>query len=103
MFEHCTIITIYYILEESFAVYPSYTLMSDCWNDNPEGRPFFSALQSKISERLESIAGYLDFSPTSTASSDQAQRSCYDNLQTTHLRHHLMPAIIISDENSLPN
>ena len=76
--------------------------MSDCWNDNPEGRPYFSALQSKLSERLESIAGYLDFSPTSAASSDQAQRSCYDYQQPTHPGHHLIPTIIISDENSLP-
>ena len=80
-----------------------YTMMHECWNENPDGRPTFSALLSTVSERLENISGYLDFNCTSTDSGDPAQKQCYDHLTPTvkHTCDYLTPTIIISDEDSL--
>ena len=77
--------------------------MCDCWAETPESRPTFSTLVSTISERLESIAGYLDFSPNWPAG-DQPSR--YDHLMAAHLEKphrgydHLNPTVIVSDEHS---
>ena len=81
--------------------------MSDCWTEAPDGRPHFSTLVSTISERLESIAGYLDFSPHWLAG-DQPQTSSYDRLEPAQVGEkkssgydHLNPTVIISDEDSI--
>ena len=42
----------------------SHLLMCECWREDPDGRPTFSDLVSTISESLEGLAGYMDFSPT---------------------------------------
>ena len=38
----------------------SYTLMCECWTEDPDKRPNFSNLVSTISGRLEEIGGYMD-------------------------------------------
>ena len=42
----------------------SHLLMSGCWAEDPNERPAFSNLVPSISDRLKSLAGYLDLSPT---------------------------------------
>ena len=37
-----------------------YSIMLECWKENPEDRPTFSQLVSSISSQLEGMAGYLD-------------------------------------------
>ena len=82
--------------------------MYDCWTEAPDTRPHFSTLVSTISERLESIAGYLDFSSNWSAA-DQPQTSRYDHLLAAELAEikkmnhgydHLNPNVIASDEDS---
>ena len=84
--------------------------MCDCWTEAPDTRPHFSTLVSTISERLESIAGYLDFSSNWSAG-DQPQTSRYDHLLAAELAEikkmnrgydHLNPTVIVSDEDSSP-
>ena len=81
--------------------------MCDCWTEAPDTRPHFSTLVSTISERLESIAGYLDFSSNWSAG-DQPQTSRYDHLlaaelsqiKATNSGYDHLPTIIVSDEDS---
>ena len=40
----------------------SYSLMLQCWDEQPEKRPDFSQLVSTLSTLLEAIAGYVIFS-----------------------------------------
>ncbi|CAI8027539.1 Tyrosine-protein kinase transforming protein SEA [Geodia barretti] len=86
-----------------------YTLMCDCWNEAPDVRPHFSTLVSTISETLESIAGYLHFSPDWLAG-DGPTTSRYDHLMAAELSEmkkssrgydHLNPTVIVSDEHCL--
>ena len=82
--------------------------MCGCWDKDPEGRPTFSDLVSVISEKLESLAGYLDFSLT-WSSGGQAKVAPYDHLVPEQPKEsqndgknsydHLNPTVIISDEN----
>ena len=78
-------------------------LMSECWIENPVQRPCFFHLVSTISEKLESIAGYLDFGST-PMSVGQSGMLGYDHLepQLDEKRdpEHLNPVVIISDEDS---
>ena len=53
--------------------------MSNCWIENPVQRPCFFHLVSTISEKLESIAGYLDL-VSSTMSAGQSEILGYDHL-----------------------
>ena len=43
-------------------VYSYQTVMYQCWHGNPDERPTFSQLQTKISAVLSSMADYLEFS-----------------------------------------
>ena len=82
----------------------SHLLMCGCWDQIPEGRPTFSNLVSVISERLEGLAGYLDFSPT-WSSGGQAKVAPYDHLVPEQPKesqqdgknpyNHLNPTVII--------
>ena len=104
--------------------------MCDCWAEDPKQRPYFSDLVSRISNTLEGIAGYLDFSSDNIVSdqpqttqydhlkpveaedrnvtnissiSDQSQRLRYDHLQQKppeEREHHLRPTVIVSDIDS---
>ena len=38
----------------------SYTIMLECWKENPDERPTFSQLVVTISSQLEGLGGYLD-------------------------------------------
>ena len=86
----------------------SHFLMCECWDQDPEGRPTFSHLVSVISERLESLAGYLDFNPI-WSSGGQAKVAPYDHLVPEQPKEsqnngknsygNLNPTVIISDEN----
>ena len=40
----------------------SYSLLLQCWDEQPEKRPGFSQLVSTLSTLLEAIAGYVIFS-----------------------------------------
>ena len=57
--------------------------MCDCWAEDPKQRPCFSDLVSRISNTLEGIAGYLDFSSDNIVG-DQPQTTQYDHLQPEH-------------------
>lgn len=37
-----------------------YSIILECWQEDPDERPTFSHLVSSISSQLESMAGYLD-------------------------------------------
>ena len=83
--------------------------MCDCWNEAPDVRPHFSTLVSTISETLESIAGYLHFSPDWLAG-DGPTTSRYDHLMAAELSEmkkssrgydHFNPTVIVSDEHCL--
>ena len=80
----------------------SYTQMCDCWNEDADERPTFSHLVSTISERLESLAGYLDFCPI--WSSGEKDGCIYDHLVQVKLENkdscdRFNPTVIISDED----
>ena len=76
--------------------------MSDCWTEDPNGRPSFFHLVSTISDRLESIAGYLDVG-SMLLSVGRSGILEYDHLspgQMENEKHeHLNPVVIISDED----
>ena len=92
------------------SLYCSHLLMCGCWDKDPDKRSTFSDLVSVISERLESLAGYLDFSPT-WSSGGQAKMAPYDHLVPEQPKesqnddknsyNHLNPTVIISDQHSL--
>ena len=84
----------------------SHLLMCECWSKDPDGRPTFSDLVSTISERLEGLAGYMDFSPT-WSSGDKTKVSRYDHLLPSQTKEnhkgydHLNPTVVVTDEESL--
>ena len=76
--------------------------MSDCWTEDPNGRPSFFHLVSTISDRLESIAGYLDVG-SMLFSVGRSGILEYDHLipgQMEMENEHLNPVVIISDEDA---
>ena len=86
--------------------YSSHLLMCECWSEHPDGRPTFSDLVSTISERLEGLAGYMDFSPT-WSSGDKTKVSRYDHLLPAQTKEnhkgydHLNPTVVVTDEESV--
>ena len=80
--------------------------MCECWSEDPDGRPTFSDLVSTISERLEGLAGYMDFSPT-WSSGDKTKVSRYDHLLPAQIKEnhkgydHLNPTVVVTDEESV--
>ena len=62
----------------------SYTLMCECWREDPYKRPKFSDLVSIISIRLEVIAGYMDL-------------RCNGSLHVSEQ----VPAVVVFGEESL--
>ncbi|CAI8027531.1 hypothetical protein GBAR_LOCUS15737 [Geodia barretti] len=76
--------------------------MSDCWTEDPNGRPSFFHLVSTISDRLESIAGYLDVG-SMLLSVGRSGILEYDHLSPGQMEmenEHLNPVVIISDEDA---
>lgn len=47
-------------------------VMKQCWDKDPEKRPTFSQLQTKISSTLTEMAGYMEFSEFASVDSDGA-------------------------------
>ena len=49
------------IMESNFIPY-SYSLLLQCWDEQPKERPHFSQLVVTLATMMEAVAGYLSFS-----------------------------------------
>ena len=55
------LISSFAIMESNFIPY-SYSLLLQCWDEQPKERPHFSELVVTLATMMEAVAGYLSFS-----------------------------------------